>query len=369
MRLSCGEDAGGCTIGGMETIRIRDIAFGGDGVGVRERDGKVVLVPFVAKGELVEVEMVQENKRMGRADLVRVVEAATERVAPSCPHFTRCGGCSYQHVDYATQVAWKRNQVEQLLRRVGKLEGVEVSDCVPAPDPLRYRNRIRVHARGGVIGFISHDAATLVDISECLIACDSVNEQLRELREAKGVRDGEYSLKARVGTQHFEQTNDRVAELLLDQVADMLPERMERLVDAYCGAGFFARGLASRCEQVVGIEEHPSAVKRARNRAGENEQYIEGRVEAMLGDVLAQGSSDGTVVLLDPPAAGVGARVTDLLSAARPARIIYISCDPATLARDVAALGAGYVVEKVVPVDMFPQTAEVEVVLSMKRRG
>ncbi|MEY5015218.1 MAG: hypothetical protein RIS92_1576, partial [Verrucomicrobiota bacterium] len=188
----------------METIRIRDIAFGGDGVGVRERDGKVVLVPFVAKGELVEVEMVQENKRMGRAELVRVVETASERVEPSCPHFARCGGCAYQHVDYATQVAWKRNQVEQLLRRVGKLEGVVVSDCVPAPEPLRYRNRIRVHARGGVIGFISHDAATLVDISECLIACDSVNEQLRELREVKGVRDGEYSLKARVGTQHFE---------------------------------------------------------------------------------------------------------------------------------------------------------------------
>ncbi|MEY5015089.1 MAG: hypothetical protein RIS92_1447, partial [Verrucomicrobiota bacterium] len=153
------------------------------------------------------------------------------------------------------------------------------------------------------------------------------------------------------------------------QVAGMLPERMDRLVDAYCGAGFFARGLASRCDEVIGIEEHPSAVKRARNRAGENERYLEGRVEALLGEVLAQGSPDGTVVLLDPPAAGVGARVTDLLSGARPARIIYISCDPATLARDVAALGAGYVVEKVVPVDMFPQTAEVEVVLSMKRRG
>ena len=148
-----------------------------------------------------------------------------------------------------------------------------------------------------------------------------------------------------------------------------LSQRLSRRPGAGRSAGFFARGLASRCEEVIGIEEHPSAVKRARDRAGENERYIEGRVEAMLGDVLAQGSGDGTVVLLDPPAAGVGARVTDLLSAARPARIIYISCDPATLARDVAALGAGYVVEKVVPVDMFPQTAEVEVVLSMKRRA
>ena len=369
MRFSCGGEVLGCRLVGMETIRIRDIAFGGDGVGVRERDGKVVLVPFVAKGEVVEVEMIQENKRMGRASLVRVVESATERVEPVCPHFSRCGGCSYQHVDYATQVEWKRNQVEQLLRRVGKLGDVVVSECVPAPSPLRYRNRIRVHARGGVIGFVSHDAATLVDVAECLIACDSVNDQLKELRAVRGVRDGEYSLKARAGTQHFEQTNDCVAELLLDQVAGMLPERMERLVDAYCGAGFFARGLASRCEEVVGIEEHPSAVKRARNKAGENERYFEGRVEEILGDVLAQGSSDATVVLLDPPAAGVGVRVTDLLSAARPARIIYISCDPATLARDVAALNAGYVVEKVVPVDMFPQTAEVEVVLSMKRRG
>ncbi len=353
----------------METIRIRDIAFGGEGVGVRERDGKVVLVPFVAQGELVEVEMVSESKRMGRAELVRVVEASPERINAECPHFTRCGGCSYQHVGYSTQLEWKRRQVEQLLRRVGKLDGIVVAECVPAPEPFRYRNRIRVHARGGVVGFISYDAATLVDIEECLIACDSVNEQLRELRETRGVQDGEYALKARAGTRHFEQTNDRVAELLLEQVGRMLPDRIERLVDAYCGAGFFARGLAGRCEEVVGIEEHPSAVKRARERAGEKERYIEGRVEAMLADVLAQGDPSGTVVVLDPPAAGVGARVTDLLSAARPSRIVYISCDPATLARDVAALGAGYVVEEVVPVDMFPQTAEVEVVLSMKRRN
>lgn len=353
----------------METIRIRDIAFGGEGVGVRERDGKVVLVPFVAQGELVEVEMVSESKRMGRAELVRVVEASQERINAECPHFTRCGGCSYQHVGYSTQLEWKRRQVEQLLRRVGKLDGIVVAECVPAPEPFRYRNRIRVHARGGVVGFISYDAATLVDIEECLIACDSVNEQLRELRETRGVQDGEYALKARAGTRHFEQTNDRVAELLLEQVGRMLPDRIERLVDAYCGAGFFARGLAERCEEVVGIEEHPSAVKRARERAGEKERYIEGRVEAMLADVLAQGDPSGTVVVLDPPAAGVGARVTDLLSAARPSRIVYISCDPATLARDVAALGAGYVVEEVVPVDMFPQTAEVEVVLSMKRRN
>ena len=223
VRLSCGEAVGGCRLLEMETIRIRDVGFGGDGVGVRERDGKVVLVPFVAKGEWVEGEMVQENKRMGRADLVRVLERAPERVEPVCPHFMRCGGCAYQHVDYATQVDWKRGQVEQLLRRVGRIEGVQVSECVRAPEPLRYRNRIRVHARGGVIGFISHDAATLVDVAECFIACDSVNDQLRELRSVKGVRDGEYSLKARVGTRHFEQTNDRVADLLLEQVAGMLP--------------------------------------------------------------------------------------------------------------------------------------------------
>ena len=181
----------------METIRIRDIAFGGEGVGVRERDGKVVLVPFVAQGELVEVEMVSESKRMGRAELVRVVEASPERINAECPHFTRCGGCSYQHVGYSTQLEWKRRQVEQLLRRVGKLDGIVVAECVPAPEPFRYRNRIRVHARGGVVGFISYDAATLVDIDECLIACDSVNEQLRELRETRGVQDGEYALKAR----------------------------------------------------------------------------------------------------------------------------------------------------------------------------
>jgi 23S rRNA (uracil1939-C5)-methyltransferase len=175
------------------------------------------------------------------------------------------------------------------------------------------------------------------------------------------------TLSNRKGVNFFEHTNDGAAEVLVGVVEGMFRFGQGTLVDAYSGAGFFGHRLAPRFDEVLGIETHEGAVASARKRAHANERYMCGDVGEHLGSVLQAVDRMKTSVLLDPPAIGVQARVTDILGALPVARIVYVSCDPATQARDIGALvKTGYRLKRVVPVDMFPQTADVEVVAELE---
>ena len=347
--------------GGAElSLRIESIAYGGAGVGRVE--GMVFFVPFTFPGEQVRVKVVRRQKRFCEARLLSIEVPSPQRLGARCEYFERCGGCSYQHVPYPLQLEWKAAQVGDLLRRVGRIEHPPVQPTVPSPNQWAYRNRIRVHADGKRVGFYSKFSRDLVDVAACPIACDSVNAALSTLRKTNPA-PGEYPLSARSDVRFFEQTNDGAAAELLRIVEEAVGGENAALVDAYSGAGFFGRRLAPRFDQIIGIETHEGAVAAARKRAGPKERYLCGDVAEHLGAVLDALPRERTVVLLDPPAAGVAARVTDFLTALPVARLVYVSCDPATLARDVGTLSrGGYRVKAVTPLDMFPQTADVEVV-------
>jgi 23S rRNA (uracil1939-C5)-methyltransferase len=347
-------------------LTISDIAFGGKGVARHE--GKVYFVPFVAPGEVVSVRVVKDKKKFAEAELISVDQPSPDRVSPPCPYFGRCGGCSYQHLSYERQLAVKAHQVEQTLRRVGRFAEVPMRPIIPAPQPYNYRNRIRVHVAGGVAGFFAQGAYSIIDIERCAIAAPEVNEALRRLRESS-VRDGDYSLRARGGGPYFEQTNPAVTGEMLALVESLVRRGQALLVDAYCGAGLFAKKLAPLFEHVVGIEENAHAVERATRDAAEHERYLAGDVSEYLGDILTVHDAARTTVILDPPTEGIVPRVSDLLLGAQPAEIIYVSCNPATLARDLAGFASAYTLTSVTPLDMFPQTAEVEVVAHLVRKA
>jgi tRNA/tmRNA/rRNA uracil-C5-methylase (TrmA/RlmC/RlmD family) len=347
----------------MLELEIHDVAFGG--AGVARSEGKVYFVPFTAPGDRIRAYVKKAKKKFAEAELAEVLAPSPDRVAPPCPYFGRCGGCAYQHLTYERQLALKQAQVEQTLRRVGRLEFVPMQPIIPSPHTYGFRNRIRVHVEGGQPGFFAHGSHELVPIDRCAIAQDGVNDALRNLRRSL-VKDGDYTLVARERGQFFEQTNDGVAAELLALVESWTSPGQRLLIDAYCGAGFFAHRLAGRFEQVIGIEENEHAVAHARRQAGNNERYLSGDVAALLGDVLFGHDPERTTVILDPPAAGLSPRVVDILLARPPAEIIYVSCDPATLARDLGALSKRLRIEAVRPLDMFPQTAEVEVAVRLK---
>ena len=347
-------------------LKIDDIAFGGKGVARHE--GKAVFVPFTLEGERVSARLTREKKKFAEAELVALLEPSTDRVEPPCPYFGRCGGCAYQHMDYPHQLAVKARQVEQALRRIGRLTDIPMQPIIPSPLPLGYRNRITVHAQDGVVGFFRKDAHELMDIAQCPIARPEVNEALAQLRSRR-VRDGHFTLRAHAGPRVFEQTNDPVAESLRALVVAAIPPDAPLVIDAYCGAGFFTKSLVATCARVIGIDWDRFAIQAAQNEATPREEYIGGDVGEELRKILeANGAMSEIAVIVDPPATGLDAPTRATLLEFATRTLVYVSCNPATLARDLGELGTKYALVSVTPLDMFPQTAEIETAVRLRRR-
>ncbi len=344
-------------------LQIDDVAFGGKGVG--RSNGKAVFVPFVIEGEKIAARITREKKQFAEAELERVLEPAPQRVEPNCPYFGRCGGCSYQHMNYEHQLAVKQRQVEQIMRRIGRFTDLPMRPIIPSPHPYEYRNRITVHCEDGVVGYYQRDAHRLLDAERCPIARPEVNAALSELRAGRP-RDGHYTLRASGGPRVFSQTNDEVAESLSGLIASWIAPDQELLIDAFCGAGFFTKRLRNKFARVVGIEWDRFAVAAAEKDATPNETYLADDVELELEKQLRDADLVKTTVIVDPPATGLSAGIRGTLTERGPATLIYVSCNPATLARDLSELHKSFSIESITPLDMFPQTAEIEVAAHLR---
>jgi len=360
-------------------LKIEDVAFGGKGVG--RENGKAVFVPFTIDGEMISAQITREKKQFAEAEVVDLQERSPHRVNPECSYFGRCGGCSYQHIDYERQLAIKWRQVRDVLQRIGKFKDIPMRPIIPSPISYAYRNRITVHAQDGVIGFFRRDSHRLIDIERCPISLDEVNQALTELR-ARAPRDGHYTLRAQSGPRVFSQANDAVANALRDLIARLIPGDQELLIDAYCGAGFFAKALLDKFERIIGIDWDKFAIAAAMENATGKENYIVGDVDVELKRLLQidgveaavsaairggiAGDTPATTVIVDPPATGLTENVRQALIDAAPATLIYVSCNPPTLARDLAELQQSFTIDSVTPLDMFPQTAEIEVAVHLR---
>lgn len=368
------------------TLAIEDIAFGGEGV-ARAHDF-VIFVPFVALGETVEAELVEVKKRFARAKLVRVVTPSPQRVAPACRYFGQCGGCQYQHLDYPAQLQVKHKQITDLFERVGGFAGTVIEPVVPCPRPYGYRNRIMIRSQWNKpeqkldIGFLRNDCGLVVDIEECPIAEPEVSAQIKEVR-AKPPPKGGIKVTLRmlpdgweIPSDSFFQNNFLLLPRLVETVREFLHEgRARHLVDAYCGVGFFSIEAATAVESFIGVELDLLAVRAARKNAASrkitNGEYICARTEDLLPDILKRFPPRETSLLLDPPRTGCPADSLKLLAESGLGQIIYVSCHPATLARDLKLLceGGRYRLQRVRPLDMFPQTQHVECVAELLGNG
>ncbi|HEY8965516.1 MAG TPA: class I SAM-dependent RNA methyltransferase [Candidatus Methylacidiphilales bacterium] len=375
------------------TLTIENLAFGGEGIA---RDGgRVIFVPFTAPGDVIEARLVEEKKTFARAEIVRIVTPGPDRTAPPCPYHYQgpgqpkqgaCGGCQYQHLTYEAELKAKAGHVAEALVRIGKLalpEGEAFEPILASPQPYGYRNRITVHrsegGKGNRIGFHRAGSNEVVDIPHCLIAAPEVNDALAVLRRTelapKRGRAAHFTRPTHFSLRHpdlppsaFHQVN----LFLLGPLRDLVTEwtgNGHRLVEGYCGGGFFTQALADRFASIAGIESDARALRDARRKPLPNVEWIEGTVEEKLADALAKEEADA--LLLDPPREGLapGAVQAILDAAPAPKKIVYVSCNPATLARDGAKLAARYALKRVRPVDLFPRTAQVETVTLWERKG
>ncbi len=372
------------------------MANGGDGIA--RRNGKAVFVPGAIPGDVAHVEIVEAKKRFERARLIELNEPSPDRVEPPCPYFGVCGGCSWQHSAYEAQLKWKASTVAGQLRHIGGIDEVDVRPTIAPGEPYHYRNRIDLRVDRGRPALVRGGSNELVPIDVCLLADEALVELFARLGDLRGVDrlslrtgvntgetvvvlDGELPLSSddwgvpfggddivfhevvaghafQITGSAFFQNNTAGAETLVDLVAEAATiEQGDRVLDAYAGGGLFSATVTGAADEVVAIESDPLALEDLLANTGVEV------IEAEVADGLAELPADWDVVIVDPPRVGLGPVVTGLLAELRPGVIASVSCDVASFARDASALtAAGYTLEWVQPVDMFPQTPHVETV-------
>lgn len=398
---------------------------------IENPSGWVVMVPFTLPGERVRVRVHRNHRNYSEADLLEVLAPSPHRVAARCPLFTRCGGCQYQHLAYAEQLAWKRRQVEELLRHMVDVE-FPVAPTIPSPREFGYRSKLTPHfqARGmrsaergapagasqpqpspstdggeaAPIGFLRQGTRfSLVDVPECPIATPEINAALPAVRARTRARlaAGEYKRDATLLVRHAEEgvvtdydavIHERVGDLRLRFLARdffqnnpfILPAftgyvraqaaatGATRLVDAYCGSGLFALACAPAFARVAGVEVSETSVRFARENAAANglanATFSAGDAATIFAGLGPDFPPADTVVVIDPPRKGCDPSFLAQLFAFGPRGVVYVSCDPATQMRDLRDfLAAGYVLTAVQPFDLFPQTRHLECVVTLRK--
>jgi len=392
---------------------------GVDGEGIEQT--QVIRVPAGLPGERVTIAIeAAKQRRPGkhrrrwrpgppRAWITEIHEASPLRRQAPCPVFGTCGGCQLQHMEYEEQLAWKRAIVDQLLREVGGFERPPLLETIACDNPWHYRNHMRFSVnRNGEVGLTARGTHRVLPLARCPIADEQINRALRVISQVPNerpqvlIRCGSSSGQMLIQPQPGPEVTEQLAANGLDIRSDTLEERLagetfrirpssffqtntaqaekmvqmvvkglapaHTVVDAYCGVGTFALVLARHVEKVIAIEESASAIKDAQWNLREvsNVDILKGKVEDVLPTLAEQ--TDGLVI--DPPRAGCQKVVLDALMQHPVARVVYVSCEPATLARDLhilCHLQSAYHLHSVQPLDMFPQTAHIESVAILER--
>ncbi len=380
------------------TLTIEKLVYGGDGLARTE--GRVALVPFVLPGERVRARLASAKGGVLRASGVEMIEPSQARIAPPCPHFTRCGGCCYQHIGYEDQLGYKRAILSEALRRIAKLEYTGEVRVVSA-SPWGYRNRVRLHIAQGALGYFAGGSNDVEPIASCAIASPRIETALEKLREALpalgrceaslelfasetdlqiatrdklprearalvdslGVSSAIEYAGLRVARGSFFQVNRYLVDALVAEAVGAASG--VAAVDLYAGVGLFAASLVQRFASVTAVEASPSAARdlefNARRAAAPWRA-----VRADAAEFLSRLDAAPDFLVADPPRAGLGKAVTAELIRLRPPRLCLVSCDPSTLARDLALLAAGgFRIASMALVDLFPQTFHIETVVHL----
>ncbi len=404
------------------------MAQGGEAL-ARAENGRVIFVPYAIAGETARVEIVESRRGFARGRVLEILEPSPQRITPRCPHFppslgirhsSFCGGCQWQHISYAAQCEFKTQIVRDQFARVAKIPDAPVLPIIPARTEWFYRNNMQfVVNENGELCLLAPDSHTRVPIHECFVADEPIREMFKTLEldaesfdgvtlragentgekfiilesddpetpeietdEAVSIafRSGDMTVPIlgneflhekigarvfRISPDSFFQVNSAMAPTLVELVTEFLAPRVtDILLDAYGGVGLFGLSRADKVLRVIEVEENPNTVEDAKSNAQalNNIEFHVGRVES----ILPQIESGIDIAVIDPPRAGLERAALDALAAKRPRTIAYVSCDTATLARDVARfIEHGYRLERVQPVDLFPQTYHIECVTKL----
>jgi len=369
------------------------------GVGLAHAEGKTVFVSLAAKGDRLRVRVDREQGNLLFASVEEIIEASVERIEPPCPYFGRCGGCDFQQMNYEAQLIAKAEIVKDCFYRLASIDLSELK-VVSSPNQWHYRSRAtwQLDSQEKAIGYYERGSRRVCDVVECAVLVPQLQNTLEQVRRSKapkelkhldavvgeegtslapsydGFQTNELSLKIAdeeytFNAEAFFQVNHSVLTQLLEfALADI---HGEIALDLYCGVGLFTLPLSRRFRRVIGVESNPVATRFARRNL-QNSGLDNATIQtAMLNEWFrsrAHTRQPLDFILLDPPRAGAESIVIKGIVDSKPSRICYVSCDPATLARDTKKLiSGGYRLDSIRAFDMFPQTHHVETVVHLQK--
>jgi 23S rRNA (uracil1939-C5)-methyltransferase len=395
-------------------LTLDNAAYGGDTIG-RLPDGRAVFVPFGIPGETVRIRIVVDKKKYARGELLDVLEPSTLRTEARCPHYAVCGGCHYQHISYDQQLVIKQKILQDQLERIGRLVNPHIEAMIPSPNNFNYRNHVQFHlSRGNKPGFIRANKRGVFEITECHLPAEQINAfwPLLEIDSKSGVStlglrlgieddilvtlesdrpfNAEFNIESlpvsvvhlspdnsevlagsdytimrvrdrnfRVSAGSFFQVNSPLAEQMVEIIEEIMPEQPNLVLELYSGVGLFSAFIASRAKKLIAVEASERATEDFVHNLDDfdNVDLYQGAAE----DILPNLSIEPEVVLVDPPRTGLHRKVIGSILSLHPKLLLYVSCDPATLARDSKLLTeGGYTAEKFIPFDFFPHTYHIE---------
>ncbi len=424
------------------TVKIT--SFNDDGEGVARIDGFTCFIPDLLPDEEAEITILEVKKNFARAKYTKILKESEKRVIPQCPYSKDCGGCQLQHLNYETQLEFKKNKVQNSFSRIAKIIEPNIDDCSPSPIKEYYRNKIElqlfVHKNGISLGFHKKGSHYVIDINECQnfnklgnqvikeirnflgtidfnlqkqiksisiktdaklnnsmlvfntiknskVLCDKIIEGLSENKKISSayyktpraqkselifgerfIYDIQKDLSFCIGPDSFHQINPLVAQKVYDKAKSLLSKlNNQNLIDAFAGTGTIGIWMADLFEEIILVEENKESCKLAKHNLKQNDIK---NAKVIMHD-LETGynfTSSTKKLIIDPPRNGCSEKFLNKIANSNIEEIIYISCKPSTLARDISRLSPfGYNTEKAFPFDMFPNTSHVEVVVKLTR--
>jgi len=411
----------------MEKVLIEKLDHQGRGIG--RLNDKVIFVNNALPGEEVNVEITLEKKKFYEGKVIDIIKESSERIKSKCPYFYECGGCDLLHISYENQLKFKQNKVIEILTKYSKIENIEtkIKDIIPSSNIFNYRNKVTFQVKEN-IGFYKRKSYDLIPISKCLLITDKMNEILNVIKDnfdlsnfdkviIKDMENGQIMLTIYlhisnqiakieqilsskveslniyienklyktigksniiaklqdfnflISSEAFFQVNLNQTVKLYNKVLEYTQLKLTDLVlDLYCGTGTIGIFLSPYCNKVLGIEINSEAIK----NANENKKINNiSNIDFMVGDtkdLIKRINFKPNVIVVDPPRSGLDESVIKDIIKLNPERLVYVSCDPMTLARDLSLLNEKYDILEVTPVDMFPNTNHIENVVKLQKR-
>ena len=397
-------------------LEVKIINQNNEGMGIAKINDKITFIPFTLKDELVTCEVIKENKKYNEGRLIDIKKISDERQVPKCKYYFECGGCNLMHQKYSSQLNFKKNKVINNLRHISNINVDDIN--IIYDKEFNYRNHIILSVNKNNIGFYKSHSNTIVDIDECLISNESINNTLKDIRKfinkymdnnidrisikgyneilvniessnfklidefknyvvcdslyinnkfVSGLKEVTINLgkyKYKVSSQSFFQKNTYMTIKLYDYIKTLV-NKDENILDLYCGSGGIGIYISENAKNIIGIEIIEDAVLNAKENARinniKNITFKSGKVEDNLDDI-----KDIDTIIVDPPRVGLNKKAIDDILKINPKRIIYVSCNSTTLARDLNYLKDMYELEEIKLFDLFPNTHHVESVCVLK---